>query len=601
MDQQKYSKKIKELLLLSAKSKWIYIGALTAIGFEVAAESAGNLVIRYIIDKIILEKQGMRLIIIFTLLFGGISLLRAVFSFLEGKGKAKVSESIAREIRNSMYDHIQHLSFIYHDKAQTGELVQRSTSDVDAVRRFFAEQIPGITRIGLLFIINFVILLFLNTKLALISIIAVPLISFISIFFFKLIFQAYEDFQNHQGKMTAGIQENLSGIRVVRAFARQDWEKKKFRKINSLQRQKGFTLLIRHSLYWPMAHVICGMQFVLTILIGAIMVINKTMTPGTFIAFSSMVNALIWPLQELGRTITELSKSFVSFNRITGIMKVEKEDIHSGNINGNEKIQGDLEIINLSFAYTKDIPVLKNISLKCKAGEKIALLGATGSGKSTLVNLLPRNYDFKEGEILLDGHPLRNYSRNFLRRNIGIVEQEPFLFSTTIRENISYGLNRKIEDHEIINAAKAAAIHESIMEFPKGYETMVGEKGVSLSGGQKQRITIARTILKNPSILILDDSTSAVDTKTEEKIKKALAELMKGRTNFIIAHRIQTLRMADRILVMKNGEIVQEGTHNDLIKIDGFYKQVFKLQTEIENDLKKELKGAASWEEHNER
>ena len=594
---RKYKEKILQLLILIGKSKWVYIGALTAIAGEVAAESVGNLVIRHIIDKVILENRGMAMIILFTFLFGGISLFRAVFSFLEGRGKAKVSETVAKNIRNQMYDHIQHLSFQYHDKAQTGELVQRATSDVDAVRRFFAEQVPGIARIGLLFIINFIILIVLDTKLALLSIIAVPLITFSSVFFFRLIFRAYDDFQDHQGKMTARIQENLSGIRVVRAFARQDWEKDRFRKVNSTQRQKGMTLLISHALYWPLAHTICGLQFVLTILVGAIMVINGTMTPGTFVAFSSMVNALIWPLQELGRMITELSKSFVSFNRISEILNTEREDLHTGDIRGNEKIIGKIEIRNLAFAYNKDIPVLRNISLKCKPGETIALVGATGSGKTTLVNLLLRNYDYQEGGILLDGRPLDNYSRHFLRRNIGIVEQEPFLFSTTIRENISYSLEKEVSLDEIISAAKVAAIHDSIMAFPDGYDTMVGEKGVSLSGGQKQRITIARTILKNPAILILDDSTSAVDAATEEKIKTALEKLMAGRTNFIIAHRIQTLKMADRILVMKDGEIVQEGTHRELVETDGFYKQVFTLQTEIEEDLQKELAEAALKEE----
>lgn len=593
MHQQKYTKKMKQLLRLIGKSKWTYIGALLAIGAEVAAESAGNLIIRHIIDNIILKNKGLALIILFTFIFGGVSFFRAIFSFLEGKGKARVSETVAKDIRNQMFDHIQNLSFQYHDNAQTGELVQRATSDVDAVRRFFAEQIPGIARIGLLFIINFVILIVLNTKLALLSIVAVPLITFSSFFFFQLIFKAYDDFQDHQGKMTARIQENLSGIRVVRAFARQDWEKERFRKVNSTQRQKGMTLLIRHSLYWPLAHTICGLQFVLTILVGAIMVINKTMTPGTFIAFSSMVNALIWPLQELGRMITELSKSFVSFNRIVEILDTEREDLHSGDICGSEKVNGHIEINNLTFAYSKEIPVLRNISFKCRAGEKIALVGATGSGKTTLVNLLPRNYEYQEGEILLDGRPLNHYSRHFLRRNIGIVEQEPFLFSTTIKENINYGLEREVSLDEIILAAKAAAIHDSIMDFPDGYDTMVGEKGVSLSGGQKQRITIARTILKDPAILILDDSTSAVDAATEERIKAALQKLMVGRTNFIIAHRIQTLKMADRILVMDQGKIVQEGTHQELVEIDGFYKQVFILQTSIEEDLQQELAVAA--------
>ncbi len=583
----------------------MYIAALAAIAGEVAAESAGNLIIRHIVDRIILENRGIKIIIIFTLVFVGVFLLRAVFSFFEGRNKANVAERAARDIRNRMYDHIQHLSFRYHDNTQTGELVQRATSDVDAVRRFFSEQVPGIARIGLLFIINFVILMVLDVKLALLSIIAVPLIAFLSILFFGLIFKSYDDFQDHEGKMTAKIQENLSGIRVVRAFARQDWEKERYRKVNATQKEKGFVLLMRHSLYWPMAHSICGFQFVLTLLIGAIMVLQGSLTPGTFIAFSSMVNALIWPLQELGRTITELSKSFVSFNRITEILKIEKEDLHSGAIGENEKIEGKIDVKNLTFSYKEDIPVLKNISFSCRPGEKIALIGATGSGKSTIVNLFPRNYDYQKGEILLDDRPLNHYSRHFLRRNIGIVEQEPFLFSTTIRENIAYSLEKKVTDEEIMNAARAAAIHDSIMELPDGYDTMVGEKGVSLSGGQKQRITIARTLLKDPAILILDDSTSAIDAATEEKIKEALEQLMKGRTNFIIAHRIQTLKMADRIIVLKEGEIVQEGTHTELSETEGFYRQVFTLQTEIEEELQQELARAeeisAVYEENNER
>ncbi|MBI9102849.1 MAG: ABC transporter ATP-binding protein [Spirochaetales bacterium] len=587
-----YKEKLQQLIQLIGKSKWIYLGALAAIAGEVAAEATGNLVIRHIIDKIIIEKRGMAMIIMGSLLFIGISLFRGLFSFLEGRGKAKVSESVTRDIRNNIFDHIQNLSFKYHDNAQTGELVQRATSDVDAVRRFFAEQIPMFTKIILLFLINFVILLFLDYRLALISIIAVPLIAFLSTIFFKLIFKAYDDFQDHQGKMTAAIQENLSGIRVVRSFARQDWEKERFEKINSRQRKKGFVLLMRHSLYWPLAHSICGLQFVTTLLVGAVMVLNGTMTPGTFIAFSSMVNALIWPLQELGRMITELSKSFVSFNRIVEVLETEKEDLHSGKVPDSHRIQGQLEINNLNFAYDNEVPVLNGINFSCKPGAKIALVGATGSGKSTLVNLLPRNYEFQEGEILLDNRPIDHYSRHYLRRNIGIVEQEPFLFSTTIRENIGYGLDRKITLDEIKTAAKAAAIHDSIMSLPDGYETMVGEKGVSLSGGQKQRITIARTILKDPAILILDDSTSAVDAATEEKIKQALAELMKGRTNFIIAHRIQTLKMADRILVLKEGSIVQEGTHEELTAVEGFYRKVFTLQTEIEAELQKELSEA---------
>ena len=517
---KKNNMKLTQLLNLIGKSKGLYTGALLAIGLEVTAESSGNLIIRHIIDGVLLESKGTRALMYSGLFFMGVSLFRGLFSFIEGKGKAQVSETVTRDIRNQIYDHLQNLSFKYHDNAQTGELVQRATSDVDTVRRFFAEQIPQVVRIGLLFIINFTVLLVLDFKLALLSVVAVPLIGSISIIFFKAIFRAYDDFQDHEGQMTAAIQENLTGIRVVRAFARQDWEKARFEKTNAVQRKKGFTLLFRHSLYWPIAHSICGIQFVATLLLGGAMVVKGTMTPGTFIAFSSMVNALIWPLQELGRVITELSKSFVSFNRIAEILKTQKEELHSDQRPEVSKLKGKIDINNLTFSYGKEQPVLKEICLSCRPGEKIALVGPTGSGKSSLVNLLPRNYEYQKGEILLDNRPLEEYGRHFLRRNIGIVEQEPFLFSTTIRENIAYGLDREFSIDEIEKAAKAAAIHDSILSLPHGYNTMVGEKGVSLSGGQKQRITIARTLLKDPAILILDDSTSAVDSGNRREDKK---------------------------------------------------------------------------------
>ena len=299
-------------------------------------------------------------------------------------------------------------------------------------------------------------------------------------------------------------------------------------------------------------------------------------------------------MQELGRTISEISKSHVSYRRIREILDESQEDLHSGAVPQAHEIRGNLEFINAGFSYAKGEKVLDDISFRCREGEVIALLGSTGSGKTTLVNLLPRFYDYSEGKILLDGMDLHQYNRHNLRKHIGIVEQEPFLFSMTVAENICYSLDREVGRDEMIGAAKAAAVHDSIMMFPMGYDTMVGEKGVSLSGGQKQRIAIARTLLKNPRILILDDSTSAVDADTESRIKSALKSLMKDRTTFIIAHRIQTLRQADKILVLDQGHVVQQGTHEELICIDGFYKEVFTLQTQMEEELQKELLSAAA-------
>ncbi len=585
---------LRGLFSLIGASKTLYILSILALAVTVALEMSGFLVIRHVVDKVIIIKKGIKPLAFWAGIFLLASLGRGFFSYLHGKGKARCAETVTRQIRNGLYDHMQRLSFSYHDRSQTGELVQRATSDVDEIRRFFAEQIPAVCQILFQFSINLAILLFLEWRLALLSIIIVPVVGGISSWFFFRIFEAYDSFQDQEGHMTARIQENLSGIRVVRAFARQKWEIEQFREINREQLKRGLKLTWWNSFYWPFGHILCGLQFCLTLLIGGYMAIDGAISPGTFIAFSSLVNSLIWPMQELGRTMAELSKSHVSYQRIRVILDEEQEDLISGNSSDEIHLKGDLEFKKVKFGYTENLPVLQDISFSCPRGSKIALLGTTGSGKTTLVNLLPRFYDYTGGEILLDGEPLKNYSRHMLRRQIGIVEQEPFLFSMTVRENLTYSVDRKVSQEEVEAAAKAASIHHSILSFPEGYDTMVGEKGVSLSGGQKQRIAIARTLLKDPRILILDDSTSAVDADTEARIKKAMNGLMKNRTTFLIAHRIQTLKQADTILVLDKGRIVQQGSHEELIRRDGFYKDVFRLQTRMEEELQEELQAAGA-------
>jgi ATP-binding cassette, subfamily B, bacterial len=303
---------------------------------------------------------------------------------------------------------------------------------------------------------------------------------------------------------------------------------------------------------------------------------------GTFVAFIGMAKGIIWPLQQLGRLIAQLSTTSVSYNRIHSIFAEHQEDLDKGIREGEYKLRGDIEFDHVHFRYNADTSVLKDVTFQCSAGSKIALIGEPGSGKTSLVNLLPRFYDHTRGSIRIDGKPVDEYSRHFLRRHIGIVEQEPFLFSTDIRSNITYGVNRQVTHKEIEDAAKSAHIHDSILAFPKGYETVVGEKGVTLSGGQKQRIAIARTLLKDPAILVLDDSTSAVDAETEAAIHTALNLIMESRTTFIIAHRIQSLVTADLILVFKDGQIIQRGKHEYLVTQPGFYQKIFALQTQIE-------------------
>jgi ATP-binding cassette subfamily B protein len=325
--------------------------------------------------------------------------------------------------------------------------------------------------------------------------------------------------------------------------------------------------------------------------IGALMAINGTITVGTYLAYAGLVIWIIWPMRNLGRLIVHTAEGLVSFERVAKIIREEREPVVEGTVQAAERIRGELVFEDVSLRYRDEgEAVLANISFTVRPGQRVALLGASGSGKTSLVNLLPRFYEYTGGRILLDGVELKEYNRHALRQQIGIVEQEPFLFSRTIRENITYGVGREVTQEEVEAAARAAAIHDVIIsKFPNGYDTLVGERGITLSGGQKQRMAIARTLLKDPRILILDDSTSSVDTETEAAIRGALRRLMQGRTSFIIAHRIPSVMDADLILVMSHGRIIQRGTHETLMGEDGLYRRIYEAQTRIEQELQAEI------------
>jgi len=494
-------------------------------------------------------------------------------------------------LRDFLFDHIQRLSFSYHATTPTGDLIERVTSDVDALRRFFSEQAIGVGRIALLFVINFIAILNLNVELALVSVVVIPAILLVSLWFFKKVTKAYEEYQAQEAILSTTLQENLTGVRVVKAFARQDYEKSKFEKDNWGKYLKGKILLFMHSMFWPLSDIVLGFQMLFGFVYGATMAINGEISVGTYIAYAGLVVWLIWPIRNLGRIIVQTSTGMVSYARLMEVVKQQREPLFDGQHQPQGAARGDLIFEDVSFMYSDGkSDVLKNVSFHAKPGQAIALLGSTGSGKTSLVNLLPRFHEYTGGQILLDDVELKEYSRSYLRMQIGIVEQEPFLFSRSIRENISYGVGRDVSLEEIERAAKAAAVHEVILTFPDGYNTLVGEKGVTLSGGQKQRVAIARTLLKNPRILILDDSTSSVDTETEAEIREALNDLMKDRTTFIIAHRIQSVMIADLILVLDKGEVVQMGTHAELVKNeDGMYRRVYDIQTKIDAELEIEI------------
>ncbi|MEP6894511.1 MAG: ABC transporter ATP-binding protein [Chloroflexota bacterium] len=573
-----------------------YIGATAALAVSALAKTLTYVLLRFFVDDVLTQGKfiGANLTQTFiwiALGFVGLALFEGGFAFLSGRLAAFTAEGITRRLRDFLFDHIQRLSFSYHATTPTGDLIERVTSDVDALRRFFSEQGIGMGRIILLFVINFIAILNLNVKLGLVSVIVIPFILLVSVWFFKKVTKAYEEYQAQEAILSTTLQENLTGVRVMKAFARQDYEKSKFEKDNWGKYLKGKILLFMHSMFWPLSDIVLGFQMLVGFVFAANMTIRGEITVGMYIAYVGLVVWLIWPIRNLGRIIVSASTGLVSYGRLMEVVKQVREPLHDGTYEPTGQVKGDIIFENVSFMYSDGKSnALKNISFHVKPGQAIALLGSTGSGKSSLVNLLPRFHEYTGGRILLDGVELKDYSRSVLRWQIGIVEQEPFLFSRTIRENIAYGLGRDVSDEEVERAAKAAAVHDVILTFPDGYNTLVGEKGVTLSGGQKQRVTIARTLLKDPRILILDDSTSSVDTETEASIREALNQLMENRTTFIIAHRIQSVMIADLILVLDKGEVIQTGTHDELVsQKDGMYRRIYDIQTKIDEELELEI------------
>ncbi len=570
-----------------------YLGATASLAVAATAKSVTYLLLRYLVDSVLGKTQTGATYALIGAGFIGLALIEGGFTFWSGRLAARTAEGVAKRLRDYLYDQIQRLTFSYHDHMPTGELVQRSTSDVDALRRFFADQAIGVGRIILLFAINFGAVLTLNSRLALFSIIVVPLVVVMSVFFFRRVSKAYERYQEQEAVLSTTLQENLSGVRVVKAFARQEYERSKFERENWEKFARGRRFMFMHSLYWPVSDVLCGAQMLAGFTAGALMAISGTITVGTYLAYAGLLVWIIFPMRNLGRLIVQTSTGLVSFGRVVDVISQDREDLTAGDHEPSENCRGEIVFDDVSFSYDGKAPVLHNVTFRCEPGQSVALLGGAGSGKTSLVNLLPRFYDYSSGSIRLDGVELASYPRKYLRSQIGIVEQEPFLFSRSIRDNITYGVSRTVSDAEVEAAARAAAIHDVILSFPEGYNTLVGERGVTLSGGQKQRVAVARTILKNPRILILDDATSSVDTETEGEIREALAALMQGRTSFVIAHRVQSLMAADLILVFDRGKIVQRGTHDELVEQAGIYRQVYELQARIDTELEREDAPAA--------
>ncbi len=588
-------KKLVGLWRMMSGYRTLYLVANLSLALSALAKASTYLLLRNFADTVTgaaLPFAGtlVQTLPLLALAFVGLAVVEGGFAYLSNRLAAFSAENIIRRLRNFLFDHLQRLSLSYHSQTPTGDLIERVTSDVDSVRTFFNDQAIHIGRILLLFIINFVAIWGLSRKLALASIAVVPIIFAVSAWFFKRISEVYEAYQEQEAKLSTTLQENLTGVRVVKAFARQSYEEDKFEKDNWEKFLRGKKLVKMHALFWPLSDLLCGFQMLAGFIYAGILVMQGELTLGTYPAYVGLVVWLIWPMRNLGRIIVHTSTSLVSYDRLMQIVRQEREPLAEGAMRPEKSLRGDIVFDDVCFQYDSDnAEVLQEISFTVTAGQVVALLGSTGSGKSTLVNLLPRFYEYTSGRILLDGVELKEYPRQYLRAQIGIVEQEPFLFSRSIRENITYGVGRQISDEEVERAARAAAIHDTILSFPDGYRTLVGEKGVTLSGGQKQRVAIARTLLKNPRILILDDSTSSVDTETEAEIRAALNRLMENRTTFIITHRIQSAMNADLILVLDKGRVVQMGKHEELLAQDGMYRQIYEIQTRIDEELKQEI------------
>lgn len=586
-------------------NRMLYAGSIAAIGLATGFGLLAPLVLRATIDSIIgdqplsqtftwlrtlIASAGGKEVLVRNLWLCSLAVIalaiaEGVFQYLKGRWSAIAAESTAQHIRDRVYDHLQHLRYNYHVNAETGDLIQRCTSDVDTIRQFLAVQFVEVGRA--LFIIATVIPLMwsLNQRMTLVTMAIIPAIfGFAYLFFLKVqkVFQASDE---AEGRMSTVLQENLSGVRVVRAFTRQVYEIEKFDRTNQEYRDTTYRLIRLLAVYWLVSSFLGMAQFGIVLICGAYWAAKGLISLGTLVVFVAYIDQIIRPVRQMGRVLTDMGKALVALTRIQDILVEPTESLE--HVQTKPPIHGNLEFRNVSFEYEPGKPVLQDISFRIQPGQTVAVLGPTGSGKTALVHLLARLYDYQQGSIILDGVELKEIDKPWLRRHVGLVLQEPFLFSKTVKENICLARS-DAQDAEIFDAARMASLHEVILQFEQGYETAVGEKGVTLSGGQKQRMAIARTLIRNCPILIFDDSLSAVDTETDAAIRQAIRR-RNHATTLMISHRIATLAEADVILVLDGGRLVQAGSHAELIRQEGLYRRIWTIQNELEDELAQDM------------
>lgn len=569
-----------------------YLLQVTLANICLLAITAISLTVPEVIQRVIDEglRPGQASFLAKAALFLlSIGVLRAILVYVQRYLSEYTSQHIAYDLRNALYDRIQHLPFTFHDHSQTGQLISRCIEDVRSIQAFTGVGLVELVRMSLLMIGILTLLFTQNARLAAIAVLPLIPLILLTTNFGRRIGSLFLAVDNALGELSSRLQENVVGAQVVRAFAREPYEMNRFSEANRSLYRARVNINSQWALVMPTTHFLVASGTILILFFGGRMVLSGEMTLGEVVAFNSYLLMLAAPAQQLTWVVNTAGEASAGVQRTFEILELEPEIQSPDGAAILPQLQGRVEFKDVCFRYAREnTAALEEISLTVQPNQLVALIGPTGSGKTSLVNLIPRFYDAAEGAVLVDGYDVRSVDLVSLRRQIGIVLQTSLLFSATIRENIAYGQpDAGLED--VIAAAKAAQAHEFISVMPEGYDTVVGERGITLSGGQRQRVAIARALLMDPRILILDDSTSSVDTQTEHLIQKALSRLMEGRTTFVIAHRLSTVKRADLILVLDNGRIIERGKHSELLAIDGMYREIYELQLRDQEQFRSEM------------
>lgn len=608
-------KNIKDIYRILGKYKWYYIFSTVLLLVSIIARALEPKVLQVAVDNVISkyisgtnlvesknndivsrffdyllpklnESNFGEILLLLGLIYMAISLLRSLFLFVSSAIKHHSTQSTIFRLRNTMFNHIQHLPLSFFSTISKGELMQRCTGDVDTIKDFIDQQIINFLRLSTTFIFSFIMMYFIHPTYAFYSVCLAPLIFVLSYYFFKKEIAVWEAHEKEADKLNSMVQENLNGIRVVAAFSNQEFEIQRFKKQNEAKMKMGVKQAKLQAYFWPLTDLICNIQIVISVIIGGYFTLQGAISVGELLGFNSYLGMVTMPMRHLGRILSRMGIALVAMERISEIIEKPLEEdlgeIKSGNLSGK------IEFKNVSFTYDGKQNVLEDVSFIIPSASQVAIIGESGSGKSTIIKLLLRFYEPTHGEILIDDIPIQKYNKSFLRAQIGSAFQKAFLFSSTIQQNINYTKMDAMED-EIDAAAAVAQAIEMKHKFNKGFNTLVGERGVTLSGGQKQRVALARTILANPTIIVLDDTTSAVDTITEKRILNELDNSLKGKTAIIIANRIASIQKASWIIVLDKGKVAQQGSQKDLLKNSDFYQSIQDIQSHLEEEIQLEI------------